>query len=218
MPNMPTMNPAEAAGPVPAKPNARAQGWQILSSRYLYESHWYNVRQDEIRLPTGEIIHYTQIEHPGFVTVVPVTEDGQVIVIRSYRYSVDEWTWEVPAGGLGNKPDQAPAEVAASELMEETGAVARDLQWITSYYSGVGSSNVRAHVFLATGVHFTGTQDLDQTEVIEVHTMSIDEALRFARSGQMQDGQSAMALLLCEPALRTIATSLAGKPLGLVKE
>lgn len=193
---------------IPAKPNAVAQGWQILHSRYLYESHWYNVRQDEIRLPHGETIHYTQIEHPGFVTVVPVTDDGQVVLIRSYRYSVDEWTWEVPAGGLGNKPDLPLAEAAASELMEETGAVARDWQFITSYYSGIGSSNVRAHVFLATGVHFVGKQALDQTEVIEVHSMPILDALQFARSGQMQDGQSAMALLFCEPRLRDLAAAL----------
>jgi ADP-ribose pyrophosphatase len=184
-----------------------AQGWQILHSRYLYESHWYNVRQDEIRLPHGETIHYTQIEHPGFVTVVPVTDDGQVVLIRSYRYSVDEWTWEVPAGGLGNKPDLPLVEVAASELMEETGAVARDWQFITSYYSGIGSSNVRAHVFLATGVHFVGKQALDQTEVIEVHRMPILDALQFARSGQMQDGQSAMALLFCEPRLRDLVAA-----------
>lgn len=205
MPNIPIPHSVDTPAPAPAKPNAVAQGWQIRSSRYLYESHWYNVRQDEIRLPTGEDILYTQIEHPGFVTVVPVTEDGQVVLIRSYRYSVDEWTWEVPAGGLGNKPGQPLAEVAASELMEETGAVAQDIQYVTSYYSGVGSSNVQAHIFLATGVRFVGQQDLEQTEVIEVHTLPIEDALLFVRSGQMQDGQSAMALLFCEPALRTLA-------------
>ncbi len=206
---MSNLSTTDALEPIPAKPNAVAQGWQILHSRYLYESHWYNVRQDEIGLPNGEVIHYTQIEHPGFVTVVPVTDDGQIVLIRSYRYSVDEWTWEVPAGGLGNKPDQALVEVAASELMEETGAVARDWRFITSYYSGIGSSNVRAHVFLATGVQFVGAQHLDQTEVIEVHTMPILDALQFARSGQMQDGQSAMALLFCEPVLRDLAAGLA---------
>lgn len=208
MPDQSTIHPTDADAPIPAKPNAVAQGWQIVHSRYLYESHWYSVRQDEIRLPNGETIHYTQIEHPGFVTIVPVTDEGQIVLIRSYRYSVDEWTWEVPAGGLGNKADQSLAEAAAGELLEETGAAARDLQFIASYYTGIGSSNIRAHIFLATGVHFVGKQELEQTEVIQVHTMPILDALQFARSGQMQDGQSVAALLYCEPLLRALATTV----------
>ena len=82
---------------VVSKPNASRQGWQIRASRHLYESHWYSVRQDEIRLPDGQEITFTQIEHPGFVSVVPVTPDGQIILIYSYRYTVDDWMWEIPA-------------------------------------------------------------------------------------------------------------------------
>jgi hypothetical protein len=62
-----------------SKPNAIRQGWQIRASRHLYQSHWYNVRQDDIRLPDGQEITFTQIEHPGFVSVVPVTDDGWMI-------------------------------------------------------------------------------------------------------------------------------------------
>lgn len=187
---------------VVSKPNASRQGWQIRASRHLYESHWYSVRQDEIRLPDGQEITFTQIEHPGFVSVVPVTPDGQIILIYSYRYTVDDWMWEIPAGGLGNKPGLTPLAVAQEELAEEVGGVATEWRSVGSYYAGVGSSNVRAHVFLATGVQLSGAQHLESTEIIQVRRVPIAEALQMARSGVMQDGQSALALLLCEPLLR----------------
>ncbi len=186
---------------VVVKPNAVRQGWDIRASRHLYRSHWYNVRQDDIRLPGGQEITFTQIEHPGFASVVPVTPEGEVVLIYSYRYTVDDWVWEIPAGGLGNKPGITPLAVAQEELAEEVGGVATDWRPVGSYYAAVGSSNVRAHVFLATGVQLRGAQHLESTEIIQVRRVSVAEALRMARSGAMQDGQSAFALLLCEPLL-----------------
>ncbi len=183
------------------KPNAARQGWQVRASRYLYQSHWYNVRQDEIRLPGGQDITFTQVEHPGFASVVPVTSDGQIVLIRSYRYTVDEWVWEIPAGGLGNKEGLTPLQVAQEELAEEVGGVAQDWRALGSFYAGIGSSNMRAHFFLATGVQLNGMQHLDNTEIIETHLLPAAEALHMARSGAMQDGQSALALLLAEPFL-----------------
>jgi len=185
-----------------SKPNAVRQGWQIRASRHLYQSHWYNVRQDDIRLPDGQEITFTQIEHPGFVSIVPVTPDRQIVLIYSYRYTVDDWVWEVPAGGLGNKPGLTPLAVAQEELAEEVGGRATDWRSLGSYYAGIGSSNVRAHVFLATGVQLNGPQHLESTEIIQVRTLPVAAALSLARSGAMEDGQSILALLLCEPLLR----------------
>lgn len=185
-----------------SKPNAVRQGWQIRASRHLYQSHWYNVRQDDIRLPNGQEITFTQIEHPGFVSIVPVTPDRQIVLIYSYRYTVDDWVWEVPAGGLGNKPGLTPLAVAQEELAEEVGGRATDWRSLGSYYAGIGSSNVRAHVFLATGVQLNGPQHLESTEIIQVRTLPVAAALSLARSGAMEDGQSILALLLCEPLLR----------------
>lgn len=189
-----------------SKPNAIRQGWQIRASRHLYQSHWYNVRQDDIRLPDGQEITFTQIEHPGFVSIVPVTPDRQIVLIYSYRYTVDDWVWEIPAGGLGNKPGLTPLAVAQEELAEEVGGNATDWRSLGSYYAGIGSSNVRAHVFLATGVQLNGQQHLESTEIIQVRTLPVAAALSLARSGAMEDGQSILALLLCEPLLREMMT------------
>ena len=190
---------------LPKKPRAAELGWQLKSSRYLYESHWYNLRQDEIRLPNGADIQFTQIEHPGFVMIVPVTEDGHVILIRSFRYTVDAWSWELPAGGMGNKPGRTALEVAQEELHEETGSVAQNWHFIRKFFTGIGSSDVQAHLFLATGVKLSvSVQNLDPTELIEIHPVPIQEALRMARAGEIADGCTVLALLFCEPLLRDL--------------
>ncbi|NOZ29199.1 MAG: NUDIX hydrolase [Chloroflexi bacterium] len=183
------------------KPNGRRVGWHLLSTRYLYESQWHNLRQDQVRLPNGREITFTYQEHPGFVTVVPVTPEGEIVLIRSYRYTVDAWCWEVPAGGLGNRPGQSLEDVAREELAEEAGASCQALLYLGWLYAAVGTSDAVQHIFLATGVRLDGAPHCEETEVIEVHRVPVEEALRMARSGEIKDTQSLVALLLSEPHL-----------------
>lgn len=188
--------PAEPRG----KPLGRSLGWRLRATRYLYRSQWFDLRQDELSLPSGAPATFTYVEHPGFVTVVPLTAAGQIVMIRSYRYTVDDWAWELPAGGFGNKPGQSPAEVARAELLEETGCrITGDLIPVARYYNGIGNTHTPAEIFLATGVEPAGTQTLDETEQIEVHPMPARQALALARAGDITDGASALALLLCAP-------------------
>jgi ADP-ribose pyrophosphatase len=185
------------------KPLADSLGWRRHGTHYLYLSTWYDLRQDEITLPGGERTTFTFVEHPGFASVVPVTADGRIVLIRSFRYTVDQWVWEVPAGGFGNQPGRSPAEVVRAELAEETGyAIRGELRHVASYFHGIGNSHTRAHVFLATGVEPAGPQALDDTEQIEIHPLPIARALDLVRTGEMEDGASSFALLLCEPYLR----------------
>ncbi len=95
-------------------------GWKRRGSRYLFESSWFNLRQDEVSLPSGESITYTLVEHPGYAMVVPLLDDHQVILERVYRYTVQEVVLECPSGGL----DGDPPETAARRELEETGWVA----------------------------------------------------------------------------------------------
>ena len=77
-----------------------SSGWETLDSHVVWQSRWYGLRQDRLVTPTGHEFTYTFIDHPGAVWVVPVTPDGQVVLIWHYRYAVDDWCYEVPAGGL----------------------------------------------------------------------------------------------------------------------
>ncbi len=169
--------------------------WETLGSRYLWQSPWYNLRQDRLRARDGHEFTYTVVEHPGAVWVVPVTTDGRVVLIRNYRHPVTDWCYEVPAGGLsaGLKPE----EVARRELAEEIGGRAARLRYVGRFYTSNGISDEVAYVYLATGVQLGETQR-EPTERIEVEIVSVGEALRMAREGEITDGPSALALLWCE--------------------
>lgn len=195
------------------KPRAITAGWTLLSTRYLYRSPWHHLRQDVVRLPNGQVTTFTYQEHAGFVAIVPVTDDGRVVLIHTYRYPVDDWVWEIPAGGLGNRPGQALLEVAQEELAEEVGGVARRWEYVDWFYIANGTANIVAHVFLALGVQLIKPPRHESTEQIRVHLVPVEEALAMARDGRMRDGESALALLRLEPRLRGLTASLQGRPL-----
>lgn len=181
-----------------AKPLGQDLGWRLKSTRYLYRSHWFDLRQDELDLPSGEPVTFTYVEHPGFVSIVALTPAGLILMIRSYRWTVDAWSWEVPAGGLGNESGRSLEDVAREELLEETGHVADGgVEQVCSYRNGIGNTCTAAHVFFATGVRAVGAPALEATEMIEVHPLPARQALQMARCGEVEDGSSALALLLC---------------------
>ena len=173
--------------------------WETLDSRYLWESQWYNLRQDRVRTQSGHEFTYTLVDHPGAVWVVPVTADDQVVLVRQYRHTVDDWCYEVPAGGLS--PGLSPEEVAHRELSEEVGGTATELRFVGRFYTSNGISNEVAYVYLATCVEL-GEAQPEATELMEVRLVPIEEALRMAREGEVTDGPSALALLWCQPLLQ----------------
>lgn len=177
-------------------------GWLTRSSRYLFESPWHRIRQDAVSL-RGKDLTFTYLEHAGSVFVVPITKGGNVVLIRSYRYNVDDWVWEIPAGGLGDKPGVSLEEAARAELREETGYEGGTLERLASYYSAVGVTDIRMTIFLARGVERAGDLDPDEAEQIEeVVEVPLAEAVRRARTGELNDGESALAVLLAADALK----------------
>ena len=172
--------------------------WKTLHRKYLWQSHWYNLRQDRLRTAEGHEFTYTLIEHPGAVWIVPVTADGQIALIWNYRHTVKDWCYEVPAGGLC--PDLALEEVAHRELLEEIGGTADQLRLIGQFYTSNGISNEMAYVYLATAVEL-GKARREPTEIMEIRLTSVEEAIRMAREGEISDGPSALALLWCEQLL-----------------
>jgi ADP-ribose pyrophosphatase len=107
--------------------------WETLERRFLWQSRWYNLRQDRVRTQAGHEFTYTIVDHPGAVWVVPVTAAGEVVLIWSYRYAVQTWCCEVPAGGLS--PGLTPEEAARRELCEEIGGTAADLRCVGQFYT-----------------------------------------------------------------------------------
>jgi len=136
-------------------------GWRRRSWRYLFESQWFNLRQDDLILPSGAEITYTLVEHPGYVVVVPVLADGRVVMERLYRHTVQQTLWECPSGGLDG---ETPETAARRELEEETGYRAETLTHLGHFVGSSGISNEEYDIFLATGLHADGTVHREPAE------------------------------------------------------
>ena len=182
------------------KPQGQHIGWLCLDTDYPFTYRMFRIRRDKVRLPIGRETDFAYMESRGAVWIVPVTDDGQIVLIRQYRYAVDDWVWEVPAGG---KHDHVGSdeELARRELSEEVGATCRSLEYVGWFYGAVSISTTRCDVFLALGVQLGGSPHREPGEIIEVHPVPVDEALKMARSGLIKDSKSALALLMCEPYL-----------------
>ena len=169
-----------------------------LDSHYVWQSRWYSLRQDHLRAVDGGEITYTVVEKPGAVWIVPVTSDGQMVLIRQYRHPVEAWCLEVPAGNI--EPGLDEMSMAVRELREEVGGTAG--RWVKAgdFFTMNGIGNEIAQVYLALDVTL-GTPDREPTEYIDLHLLPVAEALQLARTGAIKDGPSALALLLCEPLL-----------------
>lgn len=181
--------------------NERTAPFQTVESQVVWSCPWFSVRRDEIVLPDGQPGVYNVVQHPGAVWVVPVTAAGEVLLIRHYRYAVDDWCWEVPAGGI--REGQTPFEVAREELKQEVGAEAAKWEYIGQFYASNGISNEVGHAFLATGV-VQGTTGHEPAEVMEIYPTPVAETMAMARRGEITDGPSALALFLCERQLRRL--------------
>jgi len=176
--------------------------FQTTSSQIVWSCPWYRVRKDGILLPNGRSGEYNVIESPTSVWIVPVTPAGEIALIYNYRYTVDAWGWEVPAGSV--KPDQTELEAAVCELKEEVGGETEDeLVEIGRFYTANGICNELGVYYLATNVTL-GEPEHEAAEVMEIHLKPIDEVLHMAHSGQINDGNTVLALLTCAEKLRAL--------------
>jgi len=175
------------------------QPYQTLSSRTLWRNPWYSLREDRVRFPDGSEGVYTVVEKRDAVWVMPVLEDGRVVLIRNYRYTVGEWLWELPAGGI--EPGALPEETARRELAEEIGGAAATLEEVARFYTMPGIGDETAHIFLAHGVTL-GEPHHEPSEVMERHIFPMETVMAMVMRGEMADGPSALAILLCAPRLR----------------
>jgi ADP-ribose pyrophosphatase len=172
--------------------------WQVLGARTLHKDAWREVVTERVRLHGGQERAYTYVKTPAAVWVVPLTADFRIVLLRQYRHPVRAWCWEVPAGTIGAEGVRASA---ARELSEEVGGAFSELLEIGAFYSSSAHLTLKAHVFLATGVTL-GPTCHEETELIEIVTLPANEAFARARAGEINEGQSALALLLAEPHIR----------------
>lgn len=173
--------------------------YQTLSSRTIWSSPWYALREDQVRFPDGSQGAYTVIEKRDAVWVMPIMPDGRAVLIRNYRYTVGAWLWEIPAGGID--PGLSPEEAARTELAQEIGGSAGRIEQVASYYTMPGIGDELAYVFLAQDVTL-GEPRHEPSEVMEQHIVPLETVLSMVMRGEIADGPSALAILVCAARLR----------------
>ncbi len=169
--------------------------WKTLSSTYLFDDLWFRVRKDVCETPDGKIIDpYYVYEFPTWVTAVPVTEDGKIIMVRQYRHAIGEVCMEIP-GGCVDDTDKTLQDAIARELKEETGYTFSSYEYLGKISSNPSTNNNLMHMFLARGGVKTGRQHLDHNEEIQVELYSIEEVKKMLRENRIVQSMHVTCIL-----------------------
>jgi len=167
-----------------------------VDKRFGYDELIFKGRVTElhrvgVRMPDGNVVDREFVRYNGAAVVLPVLSDGSVVMIRNYRFAVDEHLLELPAGML--EPGEDPRLCAERELAEETGYTAGKITPLGMFYTGPGTTNERMFAFLATGLT-DGRQDLERYEQITVEVVPEEKVRRMIVDGTLHDGKSIAAL------------------------
>ena len=164
-----------------------------IESRSVYKGKILDLKVDTVVLPDGARTEREVVAHPGAVAVVSVTDDNEIVLIRQFRYPVDEVLWEIPAGKL--EPEEDPLECAKRELSEETGFGAEEWQNMSVFYTTPGFSDEIMYLYSARGL-YKDIREADSDEFIEVHKIPMDDVLEQIKSGVIKDAKTIIGVLL----------------------
>ncbi|HZS86976.1 MAG TPA: NUDIX hydrolase [Chloroflexota bacterium] len=166
--------------------------WRRRSSRNVYQSPWTCLREDTIVFPNGHESTYSVFELGQCVGVLPILDDGRVVLVRQYRYIGDHFPWEMPTGNL--VPDESPRAAANRELGEEAGYCASTLEPLGSFHTSKAHCEEVAHLFVAHDLRPVGAAP-DATEELERGIFSFEDVLAMVLDGRIVDSMTIIAVL-----------------------
>ncbi len=168
------------------------------SGRTVFEGRIFTVTADRVRLPNGRTVTMEVVRHPGSVVMIPLQDATRVVLIRQYRYALDRWIWELPAGSL--EPGEDPAAAAARECEEEIGLVPSVVELVGSLYPTPGFCTEVMHFYRLTGLSAprpgAPRAHLDEDEDLRAEVFTVEEARRMVRRGDITDLKTAWGLTL----------------------
>ncbi len=165
---------------------------RTIHSRLLHKGRSFSFRTDEVELPNGRRAVRDVVEHPGAVAIIPVLEDGRLVLVRQYRYAAGKVLLEIPAGTLD--PGEDPLECAVRELREETGYAASSWEGLLSCYMAPGYSSEVIHFYVAEGLAMVGGNP-EEDEDISTEILSFDEALSMIEENSIEDAKTIIGVL-----------------------
>ena len=164
----------------------------LISSQKIFDGKIVHLVKDDVTLPNGGTATREVIRHCGASAVLPVTENGEVVLERQFRYAVGQTLIEIPAGKL--EPGEDPALAARRELLEETGYTCKNLEPLGPLYGIPAYSDECVHTYVATGLT-PGARSLDPDEFLEVFTLPLETAVEWIVSGKITDSKTVSTVL-----------------------
>ena len=164
----------------------------IIKHETIYRGRVLDLVVDTVRLDSGRDVVREVVKHPGGVVAVPVLQDGRLVLIRQFRYPLQKYILEFPAGKLDS--GQTPLENAKRELEEETGYRAEVMNYEFSFHTSPGFCDEIIHFFIAEGLTFV-VQRLEEGEHLSVISHTLDECLQMIRTGEIADAKPIIGLL-----------------------
>ncbi len=172
-------------------PKDKIEKWKVLHTEYIAKEPWFTARKDTVELPNGnQIPSYYILEYPNWINVIAITKEGKFIFVRQYRHGLQDIFYELCAG-VCEKEDASPLQSAQRELLEETGY--GNGEWTEHMVISANPSTMTnlTYCFLAKDVEKISAQQLEATEDLSVHLLSIEEVKELLTTDQIK--QSLMA-------------------------
>lgn len=170
---------------------------ELLARTTVYKGRILELEIDVVKLPSGHTIDMEIVRHPGSVVLLPIPAPGRIILIRQYRYTIDRWIWELPAGSL--KPGEDPDKAAARECEEEIGLAPATITRLRGYYPTPGFCDEEMIYYRCEDLRPPApdsTARKDDDEEIEPRTFTLEEARALVASGEIVDLKTLAGLTL----------------------
>lgn len=167
----------------------------------IFSGKIISLQVDDVVLPDGNESKREIVKHPGAVAVIPITDEGKMIVVKQYRKALERTIIEIPAGRI--EPDEDPKVTAIRELEEETGYGAKEVTYIQSFATSPGFADEIIHLYAAKGLYkVENPADGDEDEFIEQFEITIEEAEAKVANGEIYDAKTAFSVLYAKHELK----------------
>ncbi len=166
---------------------------RVEAEREIYRGRVVRLVERDFVLPNGRKTTFGVVEHPGAVAIVPVFENGDILLLKQYRPSIGRELYEIPAGTL--EPGESPLATAKREIVEETGFAARGWTKISEFYSAPGFCTEILHVYEARDLS-PATAELDVDEILRPIRLTLEKALDLIERRKIRDAKSIAGLLV----------------------
>lgn len=179
--------------------------YEVRASHIAYDGRLSRVRVDAVLMPDGDVAEREVVEHPDAVAVVPLTPDGEVVLLHQYRHPIGGFELEIPAGKL-DVEHETPEAAARRELREEAGLEADELEWLVAYHNSSGWTDESTTVYLARGVRDVGFPDgftaRHEEADMRIVRLPLDEVAGRAARGELTDAKTLIGVLVAQERLR----------------